>query len=339
MLTPPDLPREAIAQCLADAYGLRATRIEFLPLGADVNSAVFRIDASDGTAYFLKLRRVDFDKLAVAVPAFLHHEKGIEAVMAPLPTMNQQLSVPSHGFDWALYPFFEGDNGFERTLTNRQRTALGTALGAIHRTELPETLSTTLPKERYDHHWREGVRRYQRRFINGVKGDDIVERFLAFWEEHAEEIDTIVYRSEQLASILLERPPQLVLCHSDLHAGNVLVGNNDRLSIVDWDTLILAPKERDLMFIGGGVGHVWNQPREEALFYEGYGAKKEDIDLVALAYYRYERITKDLLEFCDQMFDATASTEDREEGLRQMKSQFLPDDVVAIAHRSYDDIT
>ncbi|WP_210398651.1 hypothetical protein, partial [Neisseria sp. HMSC066B07] len=82
---------------------------------------------------------------------------------------------------------------------------------------------------------------------------------------------------------------------------------------------------------------VWNQPREEALFYEGYGPG--DLDLVALAYYRYERIVKDLLEYCDQMFDAAASTEDREEGLRQMKSQFLPDDVVAIAHRSYDDIT
>jgi len=127
------------------------------------------------------------------------------------------------------------------------------------------------------------------------------------------------------------------LCHSDLHAGNVLVGDNDRISIVDWDTLILAPKERDLMFIGGGVGHVWNQPQEEALFYEGYGLK--DIDLVALAYYRYERIAKDVLEFRDQMFDATASAEDREEGLRQMQSQFLPGDVVAIAHRSYDDIT
>ena len=48
---------------------------------------------------------------------------------------------------------------------------------------------------------------------------------------------------------------------------------------------------------------------------------------------------KDLLEFCDQMFDGTASTQDREEGLRQMQNQFLPDDVVAIAHQSYDAIT
>jgi len=338
MLTPPDIADESIQQCLSDAYGLNTTHAEFLPLGADVNSAVFRIEANDGSAYFLKLRRGDFKPAVVAIPAFLHHEKNIAAVMAPLPTADSQLSVRHLGFDWMLYPFFEGSNGFERALSNRQWTTLGTTLRAVHRTELPEALQKTgVPRESYSHHWREGVRRYQRRFINGLAGDDIVRRFLAFWEARDEEIDTIVYRSEQLASILLEKQLPLVLCHSDIHAGNVLVGDDDRLCIVDWDTLVLAPKERDLMFIGGGVGNMWNQPQEEALFYQGYGPV--DIDPVALAYYRYERITRDLLEICDQIFDASASLEDREEGLRQMANQFLPGDVVAIAHRSYEAIT
>ena len=274
---------------------------------------------------------------AVAVSAFLHREKGIGAVMAPLPTTDHQLSVQRHGFDWMLYPFFECKNGFERALTGPQWTALGAALGAIHRTELPPALLAGIPKEKYAHHWREGVRRYQRRFINGFVGDELVQRFHAFWAQHDEEIDTIVYRSEQLASILLERALPQVVCHADIHAGNVLVGNDGELSIVDWDTLILAPKERDLMFIGGGVGNAWNQPQEEDLFYQGYGA--EHTDPVALAYYRHERITKDILEIADQVFDASASPEDREESLRQMASQFEPDGVIAIAHRSYEAVT
>ena len=230
MLTPPDLPQEAITQLLAGAYGLQDIRAEFLPLGADANSAAFRIDASDGAAYFLKLHRNGLDRSVVAVPAFLHHEKGIEAVMAPLPATGRELSVRGDGFDWVLYPYFDGRNGFERPLSDGQWVKLGAALGSIHRTELPESLSAALPRERYDHRWREGVRRYQRRFINGTAGDGIVQRFLAFWEEHAEEIDTVVYRSEQLASILLERPPRLVPCHSDIHAGNVLVGEDGRVT-------------------------------------------------------------------------------------------------------------
>ncbi|MDT4830771.1 Stress response kinase A [compost metagenome] len=338
MLTPPALPNDAIAACLASQWRLEAARAEFLPRGADVDSAAFRIEAPDGRAYFLKLRRGSFNAAGVAVPAFLHHAQGIDAVMAPLPTRTQQLSVQDHGFDWALYPFFDGADGFARAPTDGQWSALGTALDAIHHATLPEPLLANLPRESYSHHWREGVRRYQRRFINGVAGDDLVARFLAFWDAHDEEIDSIVYRSEQLASILLEKSLPQVLCHADLHAGNVLLGDDDRLCIVDWDTLILAPKERDLMFIGGGVGGVWNQPREEALFFQGYGTS-EAVDTLALAYYRHERIVRDLLEFCDQMFDPQASREDREEGLRQMASQFEPGNVVAVAHRDYDAIT
>lgn len=338
MLTPPDIAHGAIAQCLQDAYGVQALRTEFLPLGADVHSAAFRVEADDGAAYFLKLRGGDHQPAALAVPAFLHHAQGIGEVMAPLATPDHRLGIRHLGFDWALYPFFEGSNGFEQGLTHPQWIALGKALGALHRTELPPGLLAALPRESYAHRWREGVRRYQRRFVNGFEGDAVVQGFHALWARHDEEIDTLVYRSEQLASILLEKALPLVPCHADIHAGNVLLGDDGRLAIVDWDTLMLAPKEHDLMFIGGGVGHAWNRPEEEALFYQGYGATRADP--VALAYYRHERIVRDILEIGDLVFDASASLEDREEGLRQMASQFQQqDDVVAIAHRSYDAIT
>jgi len=338
MPTPSDISHETIAQHLTQAYRLRVARSELLSARADTTSTAFRVIADDERRCVLKLQQGAINPAALALPAFLHHDKGIEAVMAPVPATDGALNTQGHGFDWTLYPFFDGQNGFDRTLSDRQWIALGKALGAIHRTQLPEALLAKLPKESYAHQWREGVRRYQRRFINGAAGDGIVQRFLAFWEEHAEEIDTVVYRSEQLASILLERPPRLVPCHSDIHAGNVLVGDGDRLSIAGWHAPILAPKERDLMFIGGGVGNAWNQARQQALFYEGYGPA--DIDTVALAYYRYERITKDVLELCDRILDSTkANAEEREEGLRRMQSLFLPNGIVAVAHQSYDAVT
>ncbi len=57
----------------------------------------------------------------------------------------------------------------------------------------------------------------------------------------------------------------------------------------------LAPKERDLMFIGRGVGNAWNQRYEEALFFEGYGKTYINRDL--LAYYLHERILEDVVDF------------------------------------------
>ena len=43
------------------------------------------------------------------------------------------------------------------------------------------------------------------------------------------------------------------------------------LYLVGGDTLILAPKKPDLMFIGGGIWDSGYTPDEESLFYKGYG--------------------------------------------------------------------
>jgi spectinomycin phosphotransferase len=107
------------------------------------------------------------------------------------------------------------------------------------------------------------------------------------------------------------------------------------LAIVDWDEPILAPKERDLMFIGGGVGGIWNNDQEASWFYQGYG--QTEIDLLALSYYRYERIVADFAAYSEQIFGMHGSVEDRQKGLRLM-NQFLPNNVVEIAHRSYQQL-
>ena len=83
MLEKPDLPEEEIIACLQEAYGLVASQLTFLPLGADVNSAVYRALAEDGKPYFVKLRRGAFDEIAVTLPRFLH-EQDIPQIIAPL---------------------------------------------------------------------------------------------------------------------------------------------------------------------------------------------------------------------------------------------------------------
>lgn len=74
MLTKPDLKDEKIIACLHDNYGLDVAGISFLPLGADFNTAVYRVTTTDKTDYFLKLRSGDFCERSVLVP---HHLKQI----------------------------------------------------------------------------------------------------------------------------------------------------------------------------------------------------------------------------------------------------------------------
>ena len=91
---------------------------------------------------------------------------------------------------------------------------------------------------------------------------------------------------------------EVVLCHADIHAGNLHLTPDGSLYIVDWDNPLFAPKEKDLALVGG-CG-TWRNPRQTALFYRGYG--EAPIDRTALAYYRYERIIQDVAEFGKQLF-------------------------------------
>jgi spectinomycin phosphotransferase len=328
MQTPPDISNDAIIACLRDSFGLRVAHVDLLPLGADVNSAVYRVTADDGAPYFLKLRSGDIDEVSVAVAAFLHAQ-GVERVMAPIATTAHRLWARAHGFDWRLYPFFDGRDGFEVGLSKAQWIALGQSMRAVHSTRLPAELAELVPLEAYSPALRNIVRAYQQQVEHEHFGDPTAARFAAFWQTKRGEIRALVERAEQLAQALQGRDLELVVCHSDLHGGNVLLGPGDALAIVDWDEPILAPKERDLMFIGGGIGAIWNDEQEVAWFYQGYG--QTEVDLAALAYYRNERIVADLAAYGDQIFGQQGSIEDREEGLRQVIGQFLPNGVVEIA--------
>src|SRR5690606_41640307 len=103
--------------------------------------------------------------------------------------------------------------------------------------------------------------------------------------------------------------------------------------VVDWDTLALAPNERDLRLAGAGLGDGSRSAEdEERLFYQGYG--DTEIDWVALAYYRFERIVQDIAEFAAQLLSTEEGGADREHSLRLFMGQFLPGQVVEQAFRA-----
>jgi spectinomycin phosphotransferase len=331
MLEKPDVPDETLRACLRELYGLHGTHLVFLPIGNDVNTAVYRVVADAGAPYFLKLRSGVFDATTVIIPRLLH-DRGITHVIPPIPTRGGHLWARMEPFALILFPFITGQNGFAVPLSERQWIELGVALRGVHATVVPPSLRAAIPREHYTPLWRNRVRMFQARIEETAVPDPIAAASAAFLRARRDEISSLVARAEALGAALRARPPASVLCHADIHAANVLTDANGALFIVDWDTLVFAPKERDLMFIGGGVGGVWNSAEEEALFYQGYG--RTEIDPLALAYYRYERIVVDLAEYCAQLLLTDEGGADRARGLGQLRDQFLPNNVVAIARRT-----
>ena len=332
MLEEPDLSEEKIIACILGEYGLQVDQIKFLPLGADCNTAVYQAFSGVETTYFVKLRRGYFEKTAVALPKFLC-DHGIQQIIAPLRTKSGRLWGNLDAFKLVLYPFIIGRNGYEVELSDRHWIDFGRALKSIHKTLIPARLLRQIPRETYSPKWREIVRTYMKRVDNLHFNEPVSEKLVMFLKTKQSEILDLIERAERLAAVLQAGSLKYLVCHSDVHAGNILIDACDNLYIVDWDNPILAPKERDLMFAGGGQFGLHRSPgEEEILFYQGYG--ETQIDTNALAYYRYERIVQDIAAFCEQLLLTDEGGQDREQSLRYLVSNFLPNGTIEIARQS-----
>ena len=160
--------------------------------------------------------------------------------------------------------------------------------------------------------------------VNTRNYDDPYQKQLAiFWKENNETIQTLVERAEILGKRLQHANLEFVLCHADIHTANILITQEQNMFIVDWDDTLLAPKERDLMFVLG-------EKREEQLFFKGYG--RMEINPLALAYYGYEWCVQEIGDFGERVFlmkDAGESTKkDSVEGFIKL---FSHGDVVEAA--------
>jgi spectinomycin phosphotransferase len=179
-------------------------------------------------------------------------------------------------------------------MSDEQWREFGSTLRVVHDSGLAERLRGRLPVETFSLPSAALVRR-----LLTLVGDTGFEgpaaaRFAAFWRENAGRIRRMLVRAEELGRSLRSRPFELVLCHADIHAANILVGEEGRIWLVDWDGPLVAPRERDLLFVVGSRIARPVEPREEALFFEGYGPS--EVDPIALVYYRYERVVEDLGE-------------------------------------------
>ncbi len=332
MLIKPDIEDEKIIACLQAEYGLRIHQLDFLPVGGDQCSAVYRALAEDETAYFCKLRCSDFDELSVTLPKFLS-DQGIPQIIPSLLTQNRRLWAVLGAFRLIVFPYIEGTNGFEIELVENQWAEFGPALKRIHTTRLPEAIRGQMRKETFSPEWRDMCRGFLERLEHETINDPVTAELAAYIAPRRETILDLIGRAEQLAQNLRAQSPELVLCHSDIHPGNLYIDIQGTLFIVDWDYPILAPKECDLMFIGGGQGYMnTTAEQEEAYFYRYYG--QPDIHPVAMAYYRCERNLVDLSVECSRIFSSTLSDQDRAQSLQIITWLFLPGGSIEMAYKS-----
>lgn len=321
-----DFIKSLITSNLKTHYDLDITALVRLALGADSDASVYQAQTKDQVSYFIKLRKGPFQDLFLSITE-LFQEAGIKQIVFPVKTKEGKITARIEDYTLIVYPFIDGQDGFHQALNKNQWIEFGKALRQVHEIKVPPSL---IRQETYSPQWREQARRiwmHEKPLI-----DEIALSVQTLLKEKKQTILRLIDRADQLAKKIHTQSHSFVLCHSDIHAGNVLIGKDQSIYIVDWDAPILAPKERDLMFIGGGVGNVWNQPQEEAYFYQGYGKTKPDPTL--LAYYRQERILEDIVLYSQDLLSTRTVTKERKEMYRQFLALFAPQGVLEIAFQT-----
>jgi spectinomycin phosphotransferase len=262
----------------------------------------------------VKVRPAGASRDAAAAIARHLHDAGVGHVVAPVATLAGALSVDDGPVAVTVYPYVAGRTGVEAGLTPEHWRGLGAFARRLHATRLPPELLDLVARETY----RPAEIGTVRRVDAAIPGRD--GKVAETWRRHRDAILALVDRTETLGRELAQRSLPLVTCHADLHTWNVLVDDAGELWVVDWDEVVLAPKERDLMFVVGGISERLVAPADTVSFFEGYG--DAEVDPLALAYYRHAWATQDIGSYAERE-DADA--------VRIFRNLFEPGEIVELA--------
>jgi spectinomycin phosphotransferase len=295
----PSISGERLRAGLQAQYNLVLVALDFLPLGLDYRAGVYRIVNEQGMTYLLKVKSGTFYEPGCLVPGYLR-DQGIASVVAPIPTRNHSLWSEIDNWTVMVYPFLEGETSWEG-MTDEQWMETGSILKEIHGTILPPSGFELLRKETFDpSSYARWVKTFEARYLQDLGGVSAAQYALgSSWHDNRPTIHAVLVFLEEVAKVLHGRNLPSVLCHADLHPANLLRDPVGHVHLIDWDEVMLAPKERDFLFIKESLADSQTLPGSPR-FFEGYGGP--DIDWIALAYYRYERVLQDVIACAETVF-------------------------------------
>jgi len=334
----PRIPREQLRACLQEQYGLVPATIDFHPIGRDMNAGVYRVVSEKGAPYLLKVKSGEFYTASSIVPRYLF-DQGIEPVVAALRTRTKGLWARAGEWTVLVYPYLEGNTGWTAMSEDHWKTT-GAIFRRIHEVALPPAGFDGVRRETFDASGYtrsiESVETYLATSGDGARKPEQALR--GAWAKHRATIYALLTSLGKLAGVLQSQTRPHVISHADLHPGNLLRDRAGQVFVVDWDDVMLAPRERDFIFVGEPT-HASN--RYGSTFFQGYG--ETQIDWTLVTYYRYERVIQDLIEDAGQViFRDDLSEEAKAEAARQFRASLEGrnfDAAQAAAARIPEDLT
>jgi spectinomycin phosphotransferase len=271
---------------LAD-FGLEVVELTPVAYGADVAAQVWKTATTTNT-YAVKWSAAGTNT-GHQVAAFLA-DSGLPGVPELIRTTEGGLWSVHAKKRLTVTPWIDGPRAAEVGLTDEQWSEYGVLIRRVHDSEPPHRLRDALPRHSHIDARTPARAAEVRSRLESPEGE-VEEELAAVWMQY----------DDVITDLQTNRPPvpagPRVVCHGDPHLGNVLVGKT--LHLIDWDDVIYAPREQDLMFMLGGMGDVGpTNPTQLEAFLNGYGP--HTLDEEAVHYYRHVRAFEDVIGWSHQ---------------------------------------
>ena len=277
---PSDLETDAVVAALAAGWGVAADAIESAAVGAGsyhwiaADTAGARrfvtVDDLDQKRWLGETRDAACGALGRAFDtAVALRQAGLEFVVAPIPTNNgESLRRIGERHTVAVFPFVDGEGGRWGPYEAGARPAVVSMLTALHHaTPIASVRAVGLELAG------RGVLEAALRDVNEAwSGGPLSEPVRQAFASHAADVPEFLALADRLAAAVGERPAAMVLTHGEPHAGNVLRTDKGYV-LVDWDTVALGHRERDLWWLADEPG--------DLAAYAALTGHEVDLDLVA----------------------------------------------------------
>lgn len=267
MLNPPtDLSDADLKEVIERAWGVGVDSLEYRPVGFGSHHWV----ATDnlGLRHFVTVDELSSEshigdevsvlglhlRPALAAATDLR-AFGCSFVVAPITTKADDPFVQFDGYAVALFPFIEGQSfSFEESFGEADRERVLDVVAALHRVPIaairpPATDGFVVP---WLHHLDRSMRHGSEGGGSNGPHAAVASQLLI---DNEAEISRLSARYRTLVAQYLSDPGPVVVTHGEIHPGNVMVTSKGWV-IVDWDTVLVAPPERDLWRLAQGGGSV-----------------------------------------------------------------------------------
>lgn len=319
-----------LVDALADSWRLEVESLSYMAVG--FGSYHWLVQVRDGHRYFLTLDDLDhkpwlgadrqavFDGLGSAFETAraLNEDAGLDFVVAPIVSVGGEFARRfKPRYCVALYPLVAGRPGdVGKEVSPSDRNEVLRMLAALHRAT--PAVQSLAPHRGLDTAGRPEVESALGEADRTWTGGPYSEPARVWLSAVAGTVRRAVHTFDRLADEVASSKREPVITHGEPHAGN-LIRTTDRLFLVDWDTVALAPPERDLWMLDDGT--------EDGLtaYTEATGI---EVDRVALAYYRLSWTVEDIGAFLTVFRSPHRESEDTEKAWTGLKSTISTLDAV-----------